>query len=336
MYSVVKFPDPEDPAEIVPTSWVDEISLIPKWPPYKQPEKILKAIRNCINPEDNWLKYKYTQLVCKCVNYEEASKKRKDADLFSDIENLEKNKYTRKERKKKAHSNDNSDSDTDYYCLPKKLKSISQLRKKKLTEENESNITNIDENDIKCYSISSPEECEAVLRLILTKQNKLVKQNEIMIAKITNLKKKVSLTETRDCLQLSNQTKDKLYETFVIRTMNDLEQFDACLKKRKFFDEVVEFLKQKGGPDVRSHVFNILNTTISNSVAKEYSYKGKKKKISVQMHIPSATEDNIKMVIAAWLDNSSTRFKNEQKKRVAVSHLRMDFSNDSFGDEEQE
>ncbi|KAL0103742.1 hypothetical protein PUN28_017780 [Cardiocondyla obscurior] len=160
MYSVVKFPDPEDPAEIVPTSWVDEISLIPKWPPYKQPEKILKAIRNCINPEDNWLKYKYTQLVCKCVNYEEASKKRKDADLFSDIENLEKNKYTRKERKKKAHSNDNSDSDTDYYCLPKKLKSISQLRKKKLTEENESNITNIDENDIKCYSISSPEECE--------------------------------------------------------------------------------------------------------------------------------------------------------------------------------
>lgn len=80
----------------------------------------------------------------------------------------------------------------------------------------------------------------AVLRLILTKQNKIVKQNEIIMAKITNLEKKIS-PQTSHC-QLSNQTKDKLRETFMIKTENDLEEFDACLKRKKFFDEVVSII----------------------------------------------------------------------------------------------
>lgn len=66
MYSVVKFPDAEDPTEIVPTSWIDEIRMKTKWPPYKQPEKILTAIRKCIIPGDNWIEYTYAQLVYKC------------------------------------------------------------------------------------------------------------------------------------------------------------------------------------------------------------------------------------------------------------------------------
>lgn len=32
---------------------------------------------------------------------------------------------------------------------------------------------------------------------------------------------------------------------------------------------------------------------------------------AVQMHIPSATDDNIRKAIASWLDNSKTRLKNE-------------------------
>lgn len=32
---------------------------------------------------------------------------------------------------------------------------------------------------------------------------------------------------------------------------------------------------------------------------------------AVQMHIPSATDDNIRTAIASWLDNSKTRLKNE-------------------------
>ncbi|XP_011883674.1 PREDICTED: uncharacterized protein LOC105570833, partial [Vollenhovia emeryi] len=286
-------------------------------------------------------------------DYEEASKKRKDADLFSDIENIEKNKHTRKERKKKAYSSDNSDSDESYSPPTKVLKvhsksTTSQSHQKNITSvcdktqetnvcdintnnsynppckiitdsryatshknvstkivnneetinseqfcnsnseselrENESNVENVDETEFSrikendhVNAITSknristnkknmlpPGECEeitdngaknrndnsqtdtqqkgsfsadnlsTVLRLILTKQNKIVKQNEIIMTKITILEKKVSLTETSHC-QLSNRTKDKLYETFIIKTTNDLEQFDACLKKKKFF-----------------------------------------------------------------------------------------------------
>lgn len=60
------------------------------------------------------------------------------------------------------------------------------------------------------------------------------------MAKITNLEKKIS-PKTKHC-QLSNKIKDKLCETLIIKTVNDLEEFDACLKKRKFFDEVVSVI----------------------------------------------------------------------------------------------
>lgn len=65
MYSVLRFPEP-DSTEVVPTSWVDERKMITKWPPYKEPEKVLKAVRKCFIPEDNWPEYTYALLVCKC------------------------------------------------------------------------------------------------------------------------------------------------------------------------------------------------------------------------------------------------------------------------------
>lgn len=59
------------------------------------------------------------------------------------------------------------------------------------------------------------------------------------MAKITALEKKNSQGTTND---LSNQTKEKLLKTFIIKNVNDLEEFDACLKQRKFFDEVVSIM----------------------------------------------------------------------------------------------
>lgn len=53
--------------------------------------------------------------------YEEASKKRKDADMFSDIENLEKNKQTRKERHKKIFSSDTVFDSDDSFGPPVKI-----------------------------------------------------------------------------------------------------------------------------------------------------------------------------------------------------------------------
>lgn len=59
------------------------------------------------------------------------------------------------------------------------------------------------------------------------------------MAKITALEKKNSQETTNN---LSNQTKEKLLKTFIIKNINDLEEFDACLKQRKFFDEVVSIM----------------------------------------------------------------------------------------------
>lgn len=67
------------------------------------------------------------------------------------------------------------------------------------------------------------------LRLILSKQNKIVQQNQIIMTKIMTLEKKI-FQETSH-YQLSNQTKNKLCKTFIIKTINDLEEFNVCLKK---------------------------------------------------------------------------------------------------------
>lgn len=68
-----------------------------------------------------------------------------------------------------------------------------------------------------------------------------MRQNEIIMAKITALEKKNSQGTTIND-DLSNQTKEKLLKTFIIKNVNDLEEFDACLKQRKFFDEVVSIM----------------------------------------------------------------------------------------------
>lgn len=73
----------------------------------------------------------------------------------------------------------------------------------------------------------------AALRLILTKQNKIVQQNQIIMAKITIVEKKICQETSH--YQLSNETKDKLCKIFIIKTVNDLEEFDASLKKKKVF-----------------------------------------------------------------------------------------------------
>lgn len=66
MYSVLKFLDPVDPTEVVPTIWVDEANMKTKWLPYKQPEKIYKAVRKCFVPQHDWLEYTYNLLVYQC------------------------------------------------------------------------------------------------------------------------------------------------------------------------------------------------------------------------------------------------------------------------------
>lgn len=69
MYSIVAFPDKEDPTEIVPTLWVDETKIKIKWPPYKQPEKLLAAVRKCIIPEDNGRNMHLLNLYVNVVSY---------------------------------------------------------------------------------------------------------------------------------------------------------------------------------------------------------------------------------------------------------------------------
>ncbi|XP_011685800.1 PREDICTED: uncharacterized protein LOC105448757 isoform X2 [Wasmannia auropunctata] len=67
---------------------------------------------------------------------------------------------------------------------------------------------------------------------------------------------------------------------FPIFTIRDLTTFEEQLKEKKFQDDVLHFLKRVGGGTASITIRNIFKTAISDNLAKEFSWAGRKNKES--------------------------------------------------------
>lgn len=67
MYLVVQFTNEKEIA-LIPSTWLDGDSCA-KWPPYKNPDKINKAVKDKLLPESNWKSYPIEGLFgnCECL-----------------------------------------------------------------------------------------------------------------------------------------------------------------------------------------------------------------------------------------------------------------------------
>ncbi|XP_077276658.1 uncharacterized protein LOC143905241 [Temnothorax americanus] len=166
---------------------------------------------------------------------------------------------------------------------------------------------------------------------MLTIMNGLSKKQDIMIAKIGLMEKngiKHGHNNVIDAAVIETMTK-----YFPINDEN--KTFAAVEEKlkmeRKFFNDVVLYMKSKGGNTSHDLIYNILSSIITNSAASNYSFYGQKhKKIfsdlalcscvyhGVKLQFPDVSEKDIKHSIKRWLDSSRTRLlraKTQAQKR---------------------
>lgn len=62
MFSVLRFEDPKEASQVVPTSWVDEKERVTKWPPYNT-KGIMKSINRTEDPQQHWQQFPYEKIL---------------------------------------------------------------------------------------------------------------------------------------------------------------------------------------------------------------------------------------------------------------------------------
>lgn len=77
------------------------------------------------------------------------------------------------------------------------------------------------------------------LKIILTKQNKLLLQNDIILNKLSAIENRQLVHAVADSAELPETVTEELSKIFVIKTDKDLESFDGRLKKKTYFNYVV-------------------------------------------------------------------------------------------------
>ncbi|XP_071652955.1 uncharacterized protein [Temnothorax longispinosus] len=165
---------------------------------------------------------------------------------------------------------------------------------------------------------------------MLTIMNGLSKKQDIMIAKM-GLMEKNGIKHGHNVIDAA--VIETMTKYFPINDEN--KTFAAVEEKlkmeRKFFNNVVLYMKSKGGNTSHDLIYNILSNIITNSAASNYSFYGQKhKKIfsdlalcscvyhGVKLQFPDVSEKNIKHSIKRWLDSSRTRLlraKTQAQKR---------------------
>lgn len=115
MYHIVIF-ETTNEIEVVPHSWVrDNVCM---WPPYKYEDRV-KAIKSNVKPGSSWTPYKI-RIVFTRETYEEARKKLPEAEILTDLTDMDSPPLRNKKRRiKKMRFFDDSDTeDEGSYPLP--------------------------------------------------------------------------------------------------------------------------------------------------------------------------------------------------------------------------
>lgn len=77
------------------------------------------------------------------------------------------------------------------------------------------------------------------LKIIITKQNKLSLQSDIILNKLSAMENRQLHHAVAGSAELPENITEELSTIFVIKTVEDLESFDSRLKKKRYFNYVV-------------------------------------------------------------------------------------------------
>ncbi|CAH0546591.1 unnamed protein product [Brassicogethes aeneus] len=297
-YYLVEFPeefqDGQIPMAIIPKTWLLGNSHC-LWPNFKNEKDKIKAIINKNPPEKDsdrckiLIKYK-TDSYNKAVEKLKKMEKVYVSQLSQSDSDNETLKRPKKPNKKYVHID--SDSDDALPSIPPVPSVVQSPIRQRILDDN--------------FRL---ERLEAMLVKINLKQDKILEE-------IEDLKFKV-------CGNTVN-TEMECYESFSLMTTHEeLKNFNEKLGETVFFSNMCSKLRLIGGKDVVDSTRRILSKILSNSLAKQYNWKGKGAKspfvtynnivnlIIGSLRLNNLTKDasttEVESVIKGWLRTAGDR-----------------------------
>ncbi|XP_044753870.1 uncharacterized protein LOC123313201 [Coccinella septempunctata] len=384
--------DENNEKRVVPSKWMMNNNSTLLWPPYKNTEKIRRAILQLEDPSEDWEDYQVDFIKSKDDYVEAVAEIKANLDELSGGSDAEKMKKSRARRKKisyqglgdysgavadaemKADSDvPSSESDVERIKIPKsrgktsffenRNKSISIDSRDSETDEHDETLKNTDENTSKSLPSSlslcmSPQvqngptvadtqideqlnserdilfSMHGMLKKIMTSIHALSMKQDRLEGRLRQLESRGLINNTVASVTSSFMVNDAIVKRFPIDSKEKLEIMENDLKKRNIFNDVVHFMKSKGGSSAHDLIYNILGSVVTNDLASHYSFYGQKKKgkfqelllcscifFAVRTVNDKITDAEIITSIRMWLDNSKTRA--ERNKKNASSGRRV-------------
>ncbi|KAL1492508.1 hypothetical protein ABEB36_010752 [Hypothenemus hampei] len=136
----------------------------------------------------------------------------------------------------------------------------------------------------------------------------VLKRTENLDARLKSIESELS--HKRDVIVSENE--DEAI-TLPLESVQQLEEFEATLQDKKTFKKMIQRFKFCEGRKITRLTNLILNKLISDELASEFSWHGKKgKKIfkenkAVKANCASCTDTEIEIAVGHWLAQASTR-----------------------------
>ncbi|CAG7819156.1 unnamed protein product [Allacma fusca] len=356
MWCIVKFPTENNCIAVVPRAWILEDGKC-LWPPGKNPQKIAKSVKNSEIPADldSWKKSECI-VIHLFENYESARCKLDTATFTSD---LTEDDVARKPIGKRINQRSNDSGSKNkrvksslvmYSTLANVTDPLTDLTKNtdhsvtehsNLKQNPNNSVTehsNLPENDPAGSPTIVESDSDSVTYLF-PKSNVAATSNfekEVIVA-LTDIKlrlcKMENSLEYRNSIPVYSVFEDKDFEDLPISDENDLHILSQKVQSdKKFRRKLVAQFGAIGGRKPSLHVNNILTDLLTDTLARSYSWLGKRGNKSfarlqllnvifeaVMKYKKSSslvTKDDVVNFIQAWLRHANDRIQGKKKAEL--------------------
>ncbi|XP_011858099.1 PREDICTED: uncharacterized protein LOC105555682 isoform X2 [Vollenhovia emeryi] len=189
---------------------------------------------------------------------------------------------------------------------------------------NDKNNKKLAVNNTNLHMQNSPENIEKDLCAYEFKKQIIGKLNKILY-KLDNIENRINMTEEKMQFSYHTYDNDESDIHFPISTLTELISFEDQLQNTKFKDKVLNIFKFVGGVNAHAMIRNIMKMVMTDTLAQNFSWTGRKNKrsfkdLSLSKMIIQAvcvkqkelTENDIAEYTSKWLSQATVRVQRDK------------------------
>lgn len=333
MYYVIQFDETGDNSvAVVDENWLTPLKRQVYWPPLKDTRIFRRALAEHQEVDSEiWKVYGVKKIFFQTDDIEKAFRKEKEAQNFSDINDTDENASNRPTkriiRRVILTDSDDSDEESRYSRPPQiKIKKLSgAIEKRQISRTTAVTPPQNLPSTPKASRASASAQTsitDSNLGTLVNILNTIKEQNKILLEKVGNIENFV-FNKGSQVFEICNPIKNPLPVDLPIGKENDLKDVEVFLKENESnFKILVNFLGCIGGNNLKTKIHKILRHLLTNQLASQFSYFGKRGKApfselclnkaiieSLQSKIEGASITEIEDTIKTWMKHAPDRMK---------------------------